>query len=267
MIRATFEQMPARYPELRGKVAVVTGAGRGIGQGIAGRLAREGMRVVVAGLDAAEVAATADGLDACGAEALAAPGDLRDPAVIEALFEQTIGAFGALHLLVNNAADLRRVRAADLTPELIEDQLAVNVRAPLLCAAKALALMRAGSSIVNVTSVGGLRAQLPGLPYGMTKGALESLTRNLATDAGEYGVRVNAVAPGWTPPASDGSAEFEDYLRAMSPYVPLRRPGSAADVAAAVAFLASDDAAYVTGHTLVVDGGLVAQLHPPEHPI
>lgn len=267
--QAYFETFPARYPELHGQVALITGAGRRIGLGIATRLAREGMSLVMGGLDAAELADAVAGLRACGVEAQGVPGDLSDPTVIDALFTAA-STYGRLDLLVNNAADLRRARAEDLTPELIDAQLSINIRVPMLLSLRALDLMRPArsGSIVNITSVGGLRAQHPGLPYGMTKGALEALTRNLAADLGEYNIRVNAVAPGWTPtPPDEPDADYDAYIAGTNPNIPLRRPGSAADIGAAVAFLASSDAAYVTGHTLVVDGGLVAQLHPPENPI
>jgi glucose 1-dehydrogenase len=261
-----FRSAPARYPELRGKVAIVTGASRGIGAGIAARLAREGMRLVISGLDQAEVESTAALLQAEGVEVTLVSGDLRDESAVEALFARALDAYGTLHLLVNNAADLRRIRSEDLTGALIDDQIAVNIRAPLLASLRAAAIMRAGEggSIVNISSVGGLRAQLPGLPYGITKGALDALTRNLAIDLGASGVRVNAVAPGWTP--TNLTAHDADYLRDVSAYIPLRKPGTAEDIGAMVAFLASPDARYITGQTIYVDGGLTAQLHPPEQP-
>lgn len=268
-IKAFYETLPARYPELRGQVAIITGAGRRIGLGIAARLAKEGMRLVMGGLNAEELAAAVDTLRSLGAEIRDVAGDVRDPAVLDALFAAA-NDYGRLDLLVNNAADLRRFKLEKLTEQLIDDQIAVNIRAPMLASLRAVEMMKAAGSgsIVNITSVGGIRAQYPGLPYGMTKGALEMFTRNLAIDAGEHGIRVNAIAPGWTPPPQDEPDEgYRNYLADVSKLVPLHRPGTMADMAAAVAYLASPDAAYVTGHTLVVDGGITAQLHPPQYPI
>lgn len=261
-----YQAAPARYPELRGQVAIVTGSSRGIGAGIAARLAREGMQVVITGLESEEVESAAAALRSVGADVLAVAGDLRQEDTINRLFKRTVAVYGGLHALVNNAADLQRVRATDLETAFLDSQLAINVRAPTLCALRAAAIMRetGGGNIVNISSVGGLRAHLPGLPYGMTKGALDALTRVLAVDLGEYGIRVNGVAPGWTPMNLTDDA---DYIRDTSAKVPLRKPGRPEDIGAAVAFLLSPDAAYITGQTIYVDGGLTTQLHPQESPI
>ena len=255
---------PARYPELSGKVAIITGSSRGIGAGIAARLAKEGMRVVITGLDAAETeTATAD-LRQAGAQVSAVPGDLSNDTLLDALFEHTLTTYGQLDLLVNNAADLRRFRARDVDRSVVDAQLAVNLRAPLMLSLQAASVMGNGGSIINISSVGGARPHLPGIPYDVAKGALDALTRTLAVDLGEFGIRVNGVAPGFTPVATPDKA---DYLREMSKYIPMRTPGRYADIAATVAFLASPDASYITGQTIYVDGGLSTQLHPPEHPI
>lgn len=266
-INELYRASPARYPELGGQVAIVTGSSRGIGAGIAARLAREGMRLVITGLAREEVEATAAELRAEGVEALAIPGDLRRDDAIADLFDRALSAYGTVNLLVNNAADLRRVRSEQLSLSLIDEQFAINTRAPLLCALRAAEIMRphGSGSIINVSSVGGLRAHLPGLPYGITKGALDAMTRALAIDLAAYGIRVNGIAPGLTP--SQVSGANADYLRELSRYIPLRKPGRPEDVGATAAFLASPDAAYITGQTFYVDGGLTVQLHPPEHPI
>lgn len=263
-----YRTAPARYPELRGQTAIVTGSSRGIGAGIAARLAREGMRVVVTGLDKKEVEGAVNALQGAGADVIGVSGDLGNEGHIRTLFERTLKAYGTVNVLVNNAADLRRVRAEELTTALIDEQFATNTRAPLLCALCAIPLMRKAGrgSIVNISSVGGIHAHLPGLPYGMTKAALDAMTRALAVDLGEYGIRVNGVAPGWTP-ANVTWEKQGDYLREISGRLPLRRPGTAQDIASAVAFLASDDSTYMTGQTLYVDGGMTIQLHTTDQPI
>lgn len=263
-----FRAAPARYPEVRGQVAIVTGSSRGIGAAIAARLAREGMRLVVTGLDMAETDDAVAALHGEGVEALAVSGDLSDDRLIDALFERTLAAFGRLDVLVNNAADLRRVRADELDTALLDSQMAINLRVPMLLALRAAKIMQASGtrgSIINISSVGGLRPHLPGMPYDVAKGALDALTRTLAVDVGEYGIRVNGVAPGFTP--TQVTPDDAEYLREASAYLPLRTPGLPEDIGAAVAFLASPDARYITGQTIYVDGGLSTQLHPPAHPI
>lgn len=263
-----YRSAPARYPELRGKVAIITGASRAIGAGIAARLAREGMRLVITGLYAAETEKTATDLRGEGVEVISVSGNLSDTSVIDQIFEQAEAVYGGeLHLLVNNAADLRRVRVSELDQQLIDDQLTVNIRAPMLCSMRAIALMRPQKEgcIVNITSVGGIRAHLPGLPYGMAKGALDSFTRVLGVDLADAGIRVNAVAPGYIPRIRN--EDDAAYVHEASQMIPMRTHGRPEDIGAMVAFLASPDAAYITSQVFYVDGGLSAQLHPPDNPI
>jgi NAD(P)-dependent dehydrogenase (short-subunit alcohol dehydrogenase family) len=263
-----YAHLPRRYSELMGRCAVVTGASRGIGLGIAARLAREGMKVLLCGLDVEEVEEASMTLRGLEGDVTGMAGDLTQGKTVASIIPTAIKTFGRVDVLVNNAADIRRARLADLPPEWIERQWEINVRAPLLLCQSAAPIMRqqGGGVVVNVSSVGGQRAQLPGLPYGMTKGALDALTRNLAMDLGEYSIRVNAVAPGWTPMNLDPVADA-DYLESTSAYLSIGRPGSPQDIGAVVAFLASDDATYITGQVIAVDGGLSAQLHPPSLPI
>lgn len=261
-----YNNMPVRYSELQNRVALVTGASRGIGLGIAARLSREGMKVVLTGLEADEVSDVTKHFNALGAVCTGIAGDLAEDDFTGGLIERVLQTYGRLDLLVNNAADIRRARALNLPPQWIDHQWTVNVRAPMLLSLQAANHMGVDSSIVNISSVGGSRAQLPGLPYGVTKGALDAFTRNLAMDLGERNIRVNAVAPGWTPMNLDLELDAA-YLRETSQFVSLRKACTPQDIGAAVAFLASADASYITGQILYVDGGLSMQLHPPEQPI
>ena len=255
-----------RYPELAGRVAVVTGAAKGIGQGIAVRLAGEGMRLVVADKDAPSLRITAADLRDLGAEVIQVVGDLSETSEIDRMFEETMSAFGTVDLLVNNAADLHRRRLLDDHDELLDSQLATNVRSPYLCSQKAARIMRdaeSGGSIVNISSVGALRAHYRGFPYDVTKGAINALTLAMAIELGEFGIRVNAIGPGVTHTYKTELLTDPETYRTTAGRIPLRRYGTPSDYAAMVAFLASSEADYVTGQVIYVDGGITAQLSPP----
>ena len=265
--KTLFETLPARYPELRDQVALVTGSSRGIGRGIAIRLAREGMRVVIHGLEPDEVERTHRELRDLGVEAIAVTSDLRETAGIDRLFERTLSAFGAVDLLVNNAADLRRKPFFEVEESILDAELATNVRGPYLCARRAAESMRASGSgnIIQISSVGGLRAHWRGLPYDLTKGAIDAMTRSMALDLARFGIRVNAIAPGATLTERwlAARANFQEINRR----IPLERLGRLDEIGAAVAFLASPDAAYITGQVIYVDGGITVQLGTRDQPV
>ncbi len=255
-----------RHPELAGRVAVVTGAGRGIGLGIVRRLAVEGMRVVLFDIDGPSLDVVSAGLDA--ERTLAVEGDIGVLADVDRLFSSTVERFGTVDLVVNNAADLGRREVIDEHQELLDLQLAVNVVGPYVCSQRAAAIMATnqdgvgGGVIVNLSSVGATRAHHDGVPYDVTKGAIDAMTRAMAVDLGRHGIRVNAVAPGVTITHRSTTLPDSPAGRTMIDGIPLRRFGSVGDIAATVAFLASDDASYITGQVLVVDGGITAQLSP-----
>jgi 3-oxoacyl-[acyl-carrier protein] reductase len=257
-----------RYPELAGQVAIVTGSSRGIGRGIVARLAREGMRVVITSRTPKAVERTTDELCALGAEALGVVADLSRSTGIQRLVDRSLEAFGTVDLLVNNAADLRRVPLFEIGEDMLGQELAINIRAPFLLSQRVAAVMRrAGQgNIIHISSVGGLRAHRPALPYDATKGAIDALTRGMALDLAPFGIRVNAVAPGpvhterWLAPE-------HPHAKAVAGRVPLGRFATVLEIGAAVAFLASPEAAYITGQVLYVDGGITAQLSPPGVPV
>ena len=256
------ESRSGRYPELEGKVAVVTGAAKGIGRGISTRLLAERMVLVAADRDGESLATTVDGFQSSGATVLPFIGDLSHDLEVDRLFEETTRRFGTVDLLVNNAADLRRRRLLDDHTDLLDMQLATNVRSPYLCSQRAAAIMRdhGGGSIVHISSVGALRAHHRGLPYDVTKGAINAMTLAMAVDLGEYGIRVNAIGPGVTLKRDRPVDEKE--LRITEERIPLRRSGTVEDIGAMVAFLASSESSYVTGQIIYVDGGITAQLSP-----
>lgn len=257
-----------RYAELRGKTAIVTGSSKGIGKGIAIRLAKEGMKVVVNGRSSEAVDSTFRELDELGAQVLPAVADVSTDEGIDRLFDETLRAFGEVNLLVNNAATLKRHTFFPGDTQLLDVALHTNVRGPYLCAYRAAELMRdrgTGGSIINIGSVGGVRAHWRGLPYDVTKGALDSMTRSMALELAEYGIRVNSVAPGATQ-TERSFAKQTPETRSYTKRVPAGRFGSPLEMGAAVAFLASSDAAYIIGQILYVDGGLTIQLGTREQP-
>jgi NAD(P)-dependent dehydrogenase (short-subunit alcohol dehydrogenase family) len=228
------------------------------------------MRIAVSARNVEAVRETERMLVDLGVEAAGIPADLGVNGEAERLVDETVRRFGTIDLLVNNAADLRRSPFVDTTAEQLDVELATNVRAPYLASLRAVAVMRAkgGGCIVHVSSVGGLRAHEHGLPYDMTKGAIDAMTRAMAVDCARYRIRVNAVAPGATRGPEEALDErVRQSMETTSRRIPLGRFGTPAEMAAAVAFLASPDGAYITGQVLYVDGGITAQLSPPGQPI
>ena len=267
-LASLYESIRPRYPELAGQVAVVTGSSRGIGLGIALRLAREGMQVVVNSRSAADTESTAAALRSLGATALAVAADVGRTSDVDRLFDATLQAFGRVDLLINNAADLRRRRFFEVDEALLDAQLASNIRGPYLCSHRAAEIMRqtGGGNIIHISSVGGLRAHWPGLPYDMTKGAIDAMTRAMSLELASFGIRVNSIAPG---PIYNrgGDPALGPWAAAARKRVPLARLGTTLEIGAVAAFLASPDSSYITGQIIYVDGGLTAQLTPAGQPV
>jgi 3-oxoacyl-[acyl-carrier protein] reductase len=263
-----FNSIRPRYPELAGQVAIVTGSGKGIGKGIAIRLGREGMKVVVNARRAEMVEGVAAELRELGVEALAVPGDIGQRADVDRLFDETLRAFGTVDLLVNNAANLKRVFFFDVSEEMMLDELNTNVNGPFMFSYRAAKIMQAKGrgSIVHISTVGGLRAHAPGLPYDATKGALDAMTRVMGIELARYGIRVNGIAPGAI--YTENRRALDDpWMKEVASRIPVNRFGLPLEIAGVVAFLASEDASYIFGQTIYVDGGVTAQLHPPGLPI
>jgi NAD(P)-dependent dehydrogenase (short-subunit alcohol dehydrogenase family) len=254
---------------LRGKIAIVTGSTRGIGRAIAERLATEGARVAVNGRDPAAVDAVVKALRSAGAECIGIAADVGRGSDVERLFDAVASGLGAPDVIVNNAAvagDGAIRHLLEMDDEHWEDVIRTNLGGVFRCTRRGAQIMverGVRGSIVNVSSFSASRAHRSMAAYDAAKGGLESFTRAAALDLAPDGIRVNAVGPGAIRSADDeahGRAATDERART----VPLGRLGEPADVAAAVAFLASDDAAYVTGQTLYVDGGMLAQLRPPQ---
>ena len=262
--KTQYASIPARYPELTGQVAMITGGASGIGRGIAMRMAREGMRLFLVDYDVDKLAATADDLASVGATVATMESDLSKRDVVDSVFSHLEATYGAIHMLVNNVAGMGRVSFLDEHTDLLDYQLDLNLRQPYLAAQRAGQMMKDKNpgSIINISSVGGTQAHNPGLPYDVTKGGIDMLTRAMGVELAADGIRVNAIAPG-----AIASRPNPERDRTIAPRIPANRIGQTLDIGAAVAFLASPDASYINGTILYVDGGITAQLHPPGLPI
>ncbi|GGF49126.1 dehydrogenase [Aliidongia dinghuensis] len=241
------------------KVAVVTGAAQGIGLGCAQRLHDEGARVVLADINGAKVAEAARQLDPDAATAIGVACDVASQAEVKALIAKAVERFGTVDIMVNNAATTVAADPLDLTEEEFDRVMAVNLKGTLFGCQEAGRLMvaKGGGAIVNMSSMQAELAIPTRVPYGVSKAAINQLTKIFALSLATKGVRVNAVAPGTilTDLTRGGVLSNEDSYRMILSRTPMGRCGEVDEIGSVVSFLASSDASYVTGQTLYVDGG------------
>ncbi|MFY1594458.1 3-oxoacyl-ACP reductase FabG [Micromonospora sp. WMMD737] len=244
------------------RVAVVTGAAQGIGAATAHRLAAEGAAVAVVDLDAARAGAVADEIAAAGGRAVGIGCDVTDAEAVTAMTDQVVQAYGGLHVLVNNAGITRDNLLFRMALPEWEAVLTTNLTSMFLCCQAAQQHMVAAryGRIVNLSSRSALgnRGQVN---YAAAKAGVQGLTATLAVELGPFNVTVNAVAPGYVATAMTAAtaervgSSPEEHQRAVAEHTPLRRVAQPAEIASVIAFLASDDASYVSGQTLYVNGG------------
>ncbi|MBN1660035.1 MAG: 3-oxoacyl-[acyl-carrier-protein] reductase [Anaerolineae bacterium] len=243
---------------LSDKVAIVTGGSRGIGRAIALRLAQEGAQVVVNYQGNEQAAAeVVDQVVAAGGSAMAVQADVRDVVQAQALIDAAKNAYGRIDILVNNAGTTRDTLIVRMSEEDWDMVLDTNLKGTFNCIkAVARQMMRQHyGRIVNITSVSGLAGNAGQANYASAKAGLIGLTKTVAKELGSRGITCNAVAPGFVPTDLTASVPA-DLVQLAVERTPLGRAGTAEDMAAAVVFLASDEAAYITGQVLAVDGGL-----------
>jgi hypothetical protein len=248
---------------LDGRTVIITGAGSGIGRGIADLLATGGVKVVIAEIHEANGASAAAAIRQAGGEAEFILTDIANEASVSAMVDQVVARFGSIHGLVNNAGVIHEEDMASMSAAAWDRVLAVNLRGAFLCSRAAVPHMRrqGKGSLVNIASVHANFAFAGWTAYDASKGGLVSLTRTIALENGPYQIRANAILPGYidTPLWDAWLAGREDPAavdRDTKEWHPLRRRGTPLDVARAARFLLSDDAEWITGTTLVVDGGL-----------
>jgi len=242
---------------LQDRVAVVTGAGHGIGQGIALRFAQEGAQVVVADVLVERVNETASMIEEGGGQSLAIETDVSQRPQVEAMVDQAVQAFDRIDILVNNAGLTGRAPFLEMTDEDWDRMMAVNLKGPFLCSQAVVRhMVRAGrkGKIVNIASVESEAACPDQAHYAASKGGVLMLTRAMAYDLARYHINVNAIGPGTT---DSGHGHFDDpAVRAeYGARIPWGRVATPHDIANVALFLASDEAEYVTGAILYVDGG------------
>ena len=247
----------------KNKVVLVTGAAHGIGRAIALRFGSEGGQVIVNDVNAQGTEATVHEIIKNGGLAIPGIADVSEKSQVDHLFDTVLEHFGTVDVLVNNAGLINVERHFLEADEAWWDRvLAVNLKSVFLCSFRAAQVMapRHQGVILNMSSGGATRAHRGMAAYDASKGGIEALTRAMALDLAPYGIRVNALIPG----AIDSQGMGPDVKRERGETIPLGRVGESEEIAGPAAFLASDDASYITGHILAVDGGLLTQQRSPQ---
>ncbi len=239
---------------LQNKIALVTGASKGIGRGIAILLAKEGCNVVISDIDYVELKNVEKEITSLGVKVLAVKCDVSQKEQVDEMIKKTKEAFGRLDILVNNAGIYPFKPFVEITENDWDKVMSVNLKSVFLCSQKALEIISNGGRIINISSIASFVGFNGLTHYCASKGALNSMVRALALEVADRKITVNAVAPGAieTPGASGGDENMKKQTIAM---IPLSRTGQPEDIAGAVVFLASDLSNYITGQTIIVDGG------------
>ncbi len=242
--------------ELKNKVAIVTGSRRGIGYGIALYLAKEGCNIVISDIEQKDCQKAAKEIEEkTGAQSLAFACDVSKKEEVGDLMRKTIEKFGRLDILVNNAGVFPLVPFQNMTEKDWDRVLDVNLKSVFLCSQAAIKVMKPGGKIINISSIASF-VGFPGLVhYCASKGGMNSMIRAMALELAPQKINVNAIAPGAIDTTGASQASNEDAKKQTIASIPLSRMGAPEDIANAVVFLASEKSAYITGQTIIIDGG------------
>lgn len=249
---------------LSGKVALVTGGSHGIGQSVVLRFAQEGAKVALCGRGRAALDETVKAVRDAGGEALAFETDVSDKSHVDRLIDGIVEQWGKIDIVVNNAGICEVSSFLDITEEQWDRHMNINLKGAFLVsqrAAKEMVKQGSGGSIIQMSSVNGIQAEGDQAHYNTTKGGMINLAMSMALELAEHGIRVNSLCPGFietrlTRPLIENAPAIADYLRT----VPMKRVGQPEEIASAALFLASDESSYVTGTSMVVDGGQLIKL-------
>jgi NAD(P)-dependent dehydrogenase (short-subunit alcohol dehydrogenase family) len=249
---------------LEGKVAIITGGSLGIGLATAVRFAKEGAKVAIAGRSLTALEEAASLIRREGGEVMTVQVDVQVKSQVDQLVDEVIECWGAVHILVNNAGICGLSAFLDITEEDWDGHMNVNLKGAFLAGqrvAREMMERRTGGSIIHMSSVNGINAEAMQAHYNVTKGGMNLLSMSMALELAPYGIRVNALCPGFietrlTKSLIDDPSAIADYVKT----IPMGRVGQPEEIADAALFLASDESRYMTGHNLVVDGGQVIKL-------
>lgn len=247
-----------QYPSLEGKVVLVTGAGHGIGFAISQRFAAVGCSVAMNDINVDQLVESVNAINDAGSDAMAVPADVSDSAAVGSMIDEIMERHGRIDVVVNNAGIVSpMLHFFDADEDWWRRIVDVNLTGHFLVSHPAARIMakQGGGCIINMSSGGATRAHRSFTAYDATKGGIEALTRAMAIDLAPYGIRVNALMPG----SIDTSTQGEEYRKKSGVNIPLGRVGDPGEMAGAALFLASDDASYITGDVIKVDGGMLAQ--------
>ncbi len=252
--------MNASLIDLKGKKAIVTGGGQGIGKSVCLTLARAGADIVVAELNPSTAKSTADEVQALGRKCLALTTDVTKRSQVEQMVQKTVDAFGTVDILVNNAGNGKPEQMSgglDMTEETWDAIVDLNLKSVFLCvqAASKVMIPKKRGNIINLASIAGTGPYPASIHYAASKAGVINMTQTLSVILGPHNIRINAVAPGFIDTAMTQTLA-EEWKEELKKRIPVGYFGTAQDVAALVAFLASEEARYITGQVIAVDGGI-----------